>query len=444
VAPDPNDTIVARATPAGRGAVAVVRLSGPDADRLAAILSPGAAGVEARRLVRVPLVDGAGEPIDDGMVVRMPGPSSYTGDDVVEFHVHGSDAVVRAVTERLTQIGARAAQPGEFTQRAFLNGRLSLDQAESVAALIDASSLVEARAALRGLAGELAQWVRGLLAELEYVLADWQLALDFPEDALEGAPSAAQHARLDAALAQIDKRLANSRSTRVLAKVVLCGAPNAGKSTLLNQLAGTARALVDEEEGTTRDAIDVEVDLAGLRVRIWDTAGLRSNAVGIEAAGVANAEHHVGTADLAVWLLSPIDPIWPHGTFAGIVIGSKADLADKYLRSAMKRESVRRGCPILAWVSGKKGVGVPALVKSIRARIDDPDDVREFLQARHLDRLAGARTALARVLKAPKTVPLDMRSADLTSAVRELGSIVGRDVGWDVLDAVFSRFCIGK
>jgi len=446
-----NDTIVACATPPGEGAIAVVRLAGPRAREVAQALSPGRAAVRSHQLVYTHLEDGAGNLLDDGMVVEMHAPHSYTGDDVVELHLHGSRAVVQSVIEACMRRGARLARPGEYTLRAFLNGRMDLTRAEAVADLIAARTDTQRLVAANHLRGELSQALTSLSERLEGVLADWRAAVDFPEQ-LPDADWRESHLKvIGECNCKIQSMLSNSRAQlRSGLKVVLCGATNVGKSTLLNAWVGETRVLVDGSPGTTRDPVEVELFDGPIRWSICDTAGIRKNASGLEARGIALALERIRRADLAVWLVGGGDSVWPSGELTGlakVAVGAKADVTSPEERRRVENEAGLRGLGFLGWVSARSGEGIKETRAAITARLSPaiPEGVPVLVRQRHIEALAHAGQAIAQVeLAARQGAPLDLMAVDLEEACRAVGRVLGRDVDQSVLDRIFSEFCLGK
>ncbi|MBM3335142.1 tRNA uridine-5-carboxymethylaminomethyl(34) synthesis GTPase MnmE, partial [Candidatus Sumerlaeota bacterium] len=314
-----DDTVVAPATAPGVGAIAIVRMSGPLALKLLKrFFHPigrgrGVKSFQHRRLVLGDFVaPGDREPIDQVMAAVMRSPHSYTGEDVVEVYCHGSPAIVLEIVEALCHAGARLAQPGEFTRRAFENGRLDLTQAEAICDVVQSATSAASRMALRQLAGQLLQSIGGVRAWLIDFAAEVEARLDFPEDDIEPA----DQRRLDELLAQAESALAElvrqGRRGRVLregARIVLVGRPNVGKSALLNALVGRERAIVSPHPGTTRDTIECTLDLEGIAVTVVDTAGWRASGDEIERKGVERTENEIAVADLIIWVVDRSEPL---------------------------------------------------------------------------------------------------------------------------------------
>ena len=437
---DPNDTIAAVATPAGRGGIGIVRVSGPSAPDIARSLTgrkpePGKVMVCAFR-------DARGELLDEGIALYFKAPRSYTGEDVLELHGHGGPVVMQTLLGAVLDAGARLAEPGEYTRRAFLNGRLDLAQAEAVTDLIDAASREAARSALRSLAGEFSAALGALGAGLTELRALTEATLDFPEeelDPLHRADAEAHLARLRAALEDV---LAKSRQGSLLrsgVQVVLAGRPNVGKSSLLNRLAGEERAIVTPVPGTTRDALREPVQIEGVPILLVDTAGLRESRDEVERLGMERTERELARADVVLVVLeagrpqAPDQPL-PEGA-RQIRVLNKIDL----LRDAAPGQS---GDEVR--VSAKTGAGLDALRAAIleaagwQARGESVFLARE----RHLRALGRARKHLEAA--AGLANRWELFAEELRLAQEALGEITGRVSVDDLLGEIFSRFCIGK
>jgi tRNA modification GTPase len=434
-----QDTIFAPASGAGRAAIAVVRLSGP-ATR--GVLEAMAGGVPAaRRMALRALRDPAsGEALDRALVVWMPSPGSFTGEDQAELHIHGGLAVRVAVLRALADLpGCRAAEPGEFTRRAFLNGRMDLSAVEGLADLIDAETEAQRRQALRQLEGRLGGLVEGWRGRLIECLALLEAALDFSDEADVAADAEGRAAALARALAgEIAGHLAEAGRGERLREgftVVIAGPPNAGKSMLLNALGKRDVAIVSEIPGTTRDAIEVRCDLAGLPVTFVDTAGLRETGDPVEREGVARARAHVDTADLVLWLMAPDDgsPAAPLSMAPAIRVATKSDLAP-----------APPGADLA--VSAKTGEGVPALLDRIAAVLEVSLGAGDAVitRERHRQAFETARESLAGAGAALDQGHAELAAEDVRLALRALGRITGRVDVEEILDRLFAAFCIGK
>jgi tRNA modification GTPase len=432
-----NDTIYAVASGFGRAAIAVVRISGP---RTRTILEAMAGGVpEPRRLVLRHLTDThSGAVLDQALVAWMPGPHSFTGEDQAELHIHGGPAVRTAVLRALGRMeGCRAAKPGEFTRRAFLNGRMDLSRVEGLADLIDAETEAQRRQALRQLEGALGGLVEEWRARLIDALALLEAALDFSD---EGDVPAHLEAEAGAALGrlagEIAQNLADERRGERLREgfvVVLAGPPNVGKSSLLNALARRDVAIVSATPGTTRDAIEVRCDLGGLPVTFVDTAGLRLSEDPVEQAGMARTRSRLGTADLTLWLMAPD------------AAESPPEEAGPLLKVATKADLARVDGADLA-ISAVSGQGLSALLDRIEheaeAALGQGDAV--LTRERHRAALVRAREALDRAGRALAEGRTELVAEDARLALRAVGEITGRVDVEQVLDRLFATFCIGK
>ena len=450
-----SDTIVAIATPPGRGGIGVVRLSGVEARKIARQLIGGAAPLEPRRATFTSIRGHAensetaenGAKIDHVVATYFPAPHSYTGDDVVELSAHGSPVILRTIVGACITCGARLAEPGEFTLRAFLNGRIDLPQAEAVADLIDAATPLQARAAFDQLQGTLTHQIGEIDRKLFDLVARLEASVDFPDEGYHFLDAAAVAAELDELIARTAALLASARRGRLIRdglQVAIVGAPNVGKSSLFNALAGADRAIVTNVPGTTRDLVTEVVDIEGLPVTLVDTAGLREPADVVEAEGVARAGRAQDVADLVLFVLDRSRPLPDTRTPQTrcdkvLYVANKADLT-----AAWRREDAID-------VSAVTGAGLDAL----RARIGDALDVESrndppaLTNVRHIALVERADDALRRARQAAHCERGDALSeefvlADLQDARAALEEISGRRAPEDLLAHIFSRFCIGK
>ena len=461
-----RDAVAALATARGTAALAVVRVGGADAvDVVASRFSDAGLATAAGRTVWVGwLRDGAGRPVDQVVCVVWRGPRSSTGEDVVEVTCHGGDAVAQAVLRALYDAGARPAGPGEFTRRAFLNGKLDLAQAEAVADLVHAESRLGHRAAVAALRGRVSDAVGEVREALVETAALVELELDFAEEDVEFADRPALRALLDRADAVLAELLSTARLgalARDGVRVVLGGRPNAGKSTLLNALVGDDRAIVSPTPGTTRDAVEAEAELGGLRFRFTDTAGLRETADAVEVEGTRRARAAIDRADAVLYVVDGtlgldaeerdfLDALPP--ALPVLVVQNKADLLRPAPPEAAPPETTAPGGGAGWRVSARDALADPARLDGLRAALLDA--VRGPLSGavagdvavneRHRAHLDAARSAVARARTALDGGGADTLALDLRAALRELGLVTGAVTTEHVLDAVFSRFCIGK
>ena len=476
-----RDTIAATATAPGRGGVAIIRISGSEAFSIAERLSgrvPRAGRISFDRY----RIDG--RLLDEGVTLAFRGPHSYTGEDVVELQCHGGSVVPRRVLEACLASGARLARRGEFTERAFLNGRLTYEEAESVLDLVDAKTDRGADAALRGLAGERRREIRGIYDALVDLSSTAEHALDVSEEELPDGFCAALLAKAESIAARLDEAIRRAKEGKMLregALVVISGPPNAGKSSLMNALLGEARTIVSETPGTTRDSIEEWLDIGGWPVRLVDTAGLRETEDAVEGEGVARARDLIGKADI-VLNLTPAgeealkveklkvercveaETVGSRQSAVGscgssiIEVLSKCDLSSNFQLSTFQPSTFNLSLPIE--VSTKTGEGLDALRGAIAAELErkaaEPGEAEGGLGC-DAAALIEARSLLSPTppLSHSSTPPLLHSSTlplpDLVlfancvrAASARLGEAVGATYSADLLDALFSRFCVGK
>jgi tRNA modification GTPase len=447
-APSDSETIAAIATAQGRAGIGIVRVSGKHLADLASRLL-GAAPVP-RTATRATFKAADGEPLDDGIALFFPGPASYTGEDVLELQGHGGPVVLQRVLRRCLELGARLAEPGEFSRRAFLNDKLDLAQAEGVADLIDAATEAAARCALRSLRGAFSQRIRGLVRELVDLRALVEATLDFPEEDVDPLDREDARSRLSRLREQVAQALALGRQGSVLRsglQVVLAGRPNVGKSSLLNRLAGEDLAIVTEIPGTTRDAVRQTIQIEGVPVNIVDTAGLRETGDAVEAIGIARAWEAIGQADAMLLVVDAREGVTPaDSAIAGrlpakltpVTVFNKIDLSG----DAPRAEEDARGWRV--HVSARTGAGLDglrgALLKLAGWRAEGGDIF--MARERHIVALERAAGALDRASQAASRT--EIFAEELRLAQSELGSITGEVSADELLGEIFSRFCIGK
>ena len=434
-----TDTIFALATPPGRGAIAILRLSGPGTD--AAVAALGAGGLKAR-YAALRALSHDGRPIDQALVLRFPAPNSYTGEDCAELHLHGGRAVVEAASEALVALGLRPADPGEFTRRAFENGRMDLAQAEAVADLIDAETAAQASQALGQLDGALSQTYAGFRRDLLTALALVEAEIDFPDEEVPDNLARSAGPVLDRLIADLKAALADARRgerVREGYRIVLIGETNAGKSSLFNALVAREAAIVTPIAGTTRDVLDADLIISGYAVTLSDTAGLRDSTDPVEAEGVRRARARAEAADLRLWVRGPDDAEGDAAGFArpgDLLVRTKADLGAAPSVAGYEALSI----------STTTGLGLASLHDWISARLardlsgaDFPAVTRE----RHRRRL-GEALAAAEAGRAALEVAAEMAGDDLRRAADALARVTGAIGVEDILGEVFSTFCIGK
>ncbi len=439
------DTIVAIATAPGRGGVGIVRLSGPAAATVAARVIGSVP--PARCPVLRPLRDADGNVLDRGLVLWSPAPASYTGEDVLELHAHGSPVVLDLLVASCLAAGARMARPGEFTERAFLNDRLDLAQAEAVADLINAGTAAAARAAARSLDGEFSDCVHSLESRLVELRVFVEAAIDFSEediDLLSEERVVTRLQQLDGDYRELAVRAEQGRLLQEGRVVVIAGRPNAGKSSLLNALSGQDAAIVSAIPGTTRDVLRERIDLDGLPVWLLDTAGLRSNADGVEAEGIRRTCRELERADHVLYVVDATDPDALAATPADLgALPAELPVTLVFNKTDLRSAPTGEGMSVCA----TRGDGLPALRTRLRTALGVLQAGPGSLSARRrqLDALARSRERLAIAVRAladgngPEIVAEELRLAH-----DSLGEITGRFSSDDLLGEIFSSFCIGK
>src|SRR5579883_1396841 len=442
-----TDTIVAIATPPGSGGVGIVRISGP---RVPRIVREWIGELSPRQARLVAFRDARGETIDRGLLLYFRAPHSFTGEDVLELHAHGSPVVLAALVRRACELGARPARAGEFSERAFLNGKLDLAQAEAVADLIAAQSEAQARAALRSLQGEFSSRVQALQRALIALRVEVEAAIDFADEPIESLQPPALIRRLRATCSQTDALLAAAqRGARLTDGVhaVIVGRPNVGKSSLLNALAGGDRAIVTDIPGTTRDVLRESIVIDGVALTLADTAGLRESGDVVESEGIRRARAELGRADAALLVVERDEEAADAtllsglpGTATRIVIINKIDLAGV---PATRRE--HEGQVSIA-LSAKTGSGIELLREELKRLATGGEAEGAFsARARHVQALQRARERLAAAIATLEAAPaVELAAEELRAAHRALGEITGEFTSEDLLGAIFSTFCIGK
>lgn len=449
-------TIAAIATAPGRGGVGVIRLSGKNLLPLAQRLSGGKTP-KPRVALYTDFLDSDGQALDNGLMLYFVAPASFTGEDVLELQGHGGPVVMQMLLERCLQLGARLAEPGEFTKRAFLNNKLDLAQAESVADLIDASSRSAARMAVRSLKGAFSQHIHALVDDLITLRMLVEATLDFPEediDFLEAADARGRLAELQGRLKTVLQSAEQGAILREGMNVVLVGAPNVGKSSLLNALAGDEVAIVTDIAGTTRDTVREQITLDGVPVHIIDTAGLRDTDDVVEQIGIERSQRAVREADVALILIDPaeginaktqaiLDSLPP--TLKKIEIRNKIDLAGETAEMVSDGLKLASGADTLIKLSAKTGAGLDLLKQALLNEIGWQGESEGLFLARrrHLAALHEAEAELENAALCGNH-QIELLAEHLRLAQATCSEITGEFTADDLLGVIFSRFCIGK
>ena len=440
-----HDTIAAIATPAGVGGIGIVRISGPGARGIGSDISsrepvPG-------RIQFSQFDDSDGVMIDHGLCLFFKSPNSFTGEDCIELQAHGGPVVLDMLLERVCELGARVARPGEFSERAFLNGKVDLTQAEAIADLIESGSRAASRAAMRSLEGVFSQQIASLVAEIIALRTYIEAALDFAEEEIDFLENSDIGTRLDASQRQLQQLLDQAEQGRTLQEglsISLAGLPNAGKSSLLNYLAGYEAAIVTEFEGTTRDVLREHISLQGIPIRVNDTAGLRESDNPVEQEGVRRAWDEIGKADVVIFLidcrkgLSEADQsiINDLDRDSLIQVFSKSDLLEQPQRD-----------PQALYISTVSGEGMETLISRITGQTTDYNQSSQVFMARrrHVDALQKTRDYLRQAIESfNQTRSGELIAEDLRQAQHHLNEITGEFTSEDLLGQIFSKFCVGK
>ena len=442
-----RDTIAAIATPPGRGGIGIVRLSGPKVPAIARALlgrlpDPRVATLAAIR-------DAPGARLDQGIALYFPGPESHTGEEVLELHGHGSPVALGLVLAACVEAGARLAEPGEFTRRAFLNGKVDLAQAEAVADLIEAATAQAARSAMRSLSGEFSAEIGLLVGQLTELRARIEAMLDFPEEEVDAVHRDDIRSRLAAVRQSLASVFGRSRQGSLLRSginVVLAGRPNVGKSSLLNRLAGEERAIVTAVPGTTRDALREAIAIEGVPLNIVDTAGLRDAGDEVEKLGIERTWRELARADIAILVTDSKGGLSPEDR--EIVARLPQDLTQIHVYNKIDlagiEPAVRESAPREVMVSAKSGAGIDLLRAALldAAGWDKSGETPFVARERHLRALAEAGERLEEA--AAQQARLELFAEELRLAQQALSTITGEFTADDLLGEIFSRFCIGK
>ncbi|MDY6942340.1 MAG: tRNA uridine-5-carboxymethylaminomethyl(34) synthesis GTPase MnmE [Pseudomonadota bacterium] len=451
-----RDTIAAVATPPGFGAVGIVRLSGPQAPEIARTMAGSLPDARQAKFAR--FVDAAGVPIDEGLILYFPAPHSFTGEHVVEFQGHGGPVVMDLLLARCLGLGARAARPGEFSERAFLNGKLDLTQAEAVADLIASGSVAAVRAAGASLRGEFSHRVDSLVEALTELRAYTEAALDFPDEEIDFLSSGDVAGRIADLITRIDALMATADQGRLLSEgmtVVIAGPPNAGKSSLLNRLAGEETAIVSDIPGTTRDVLKTQILIDGMPVHVVDTAGLRASDDQIEREGIRRARSAAASADALLWVTDDrLDAGDPVDYLAEMAVTIPDGSPMLWVRNKIDLTGTPPG-PVSGFaanrqvlgVSARSGAGLEVLRQELRSVVGKGGSDAGIFSARrrHMDALARARRHLIAGRRQLDTAAAgELVAEELKLAQQHLGEITGKVTSDDLLGKIFSSFCIGK
>lgn len=454
----PIETIVAPATPPGEGGVAIVRLSGPDAESLLVQVFFGKTTptrMESHRLYHGKLRHPDGHLLDEVLAVMMRAPHSYTGEDVAEIHCHGGSQILRNILDTFLDLRVRMARPGEFTERAFLNGRLDLAQAEAVAGLIEARSTQASRVALDQLEGRLSREVYRFSDQVKALLALVEAHVDFPDDDVGSLDLAVVAQQLKAVSGDIGALAASFDTGRALREgisVLILGRPNVGKSSLMNALLGQARAIVTDVPGTTRDTVEEQVVIGGFPLRLIDTAGVRATDDPVEREGVRRASDKAHSADLVLLVVDGSQGVTEADRMAlalcdptrTLAVVNKVDLSQRCDRSELAAFGG------LVEVSARSGAGLESLQQAMVARLGGAAaaDVGEHVilsERRHRDALLQAQRAIMAALGAiDAQQPLECLAFELREILEGLGLITGETTPDEILNQIFGKFCIGK
>jgi len=461
-APAVEDTIAALATPPGRGGVGIIRVSGPAAGAIAdAVIGHRP---EPRRADYRPFLDAAGQPLDTGLALYFPAPNSFTGEDVLELQGHGGPVVLDLLLKRVCALGARPARPGEFSQRAFLNDKMDLVQAEAVADLIDSASEQAARLALRSLQGAFSERVHELVDALTELRVYVESAIDFPEEEIDFLADGQVMTRLDAVQARLQQTLNAARQGNLLREgmtVVIAGRPNAGKSTLLNVLAGRDAAIVTDIPGTTRDILREHIQLDGMPLHVVDTAGLRESDDPVEQEGIRRAWLEIEGADRILFVHDASQTttgradaeetaLWARLADAGppiTVVLNKVDLLDTAMPAADRNATPWHAHQPSLRISARSGEGVEALREHLKHSVgyQTGGEGQYMARRRHLQALQQAAEHLQRGRDQLHAYAAgELLAEELRLAQQALGQITGEVSADDLLGNIFSSFCIGK
>ena len=446
-------TIAAVSTAPGTGGIAVIRVSGADAVEIADKVFSGKeklCGVPSHTVHYGFIKNAAGEKIDEVLVTVMRAPRTFTREDIVEISTHGGYAAARGVLEAVLLAGARHAEPGEFTKRAFLNGRIDLSQAEAVIDIINAKTDLSRRSALSQLEGTLSEKISAIRERLVHLAAQMQVTIDYPDEDLEDITPDDRRRSADECRADAERLLSTADSGRIIregVRAAIAGKPNVGKSSLLNLLAGAERAIVTDVAGTTRDVIEEYIDLGGIQLILEDTAGIRDTSDAVEKIGVERSRKSIETADLVIAVFDASAPLGAEdrkileetSDKKRIVLANKVDLG-KASNSELPDDTI--------FISAKTGEGADKLSERVKELFKlglAAGNGAMVTNMRHKAALLEAAEALARTVDALVAgIPTDIVSIDINIAIQALGEITGETVSGDIVNAIFHEFCVGK
>ena len=443
------DTIVAPATAPGRGGIGILRISGPAVRAIAEAMIETPLVPRYATLTR--FLDAAGEPIDVGLALVFPAPQSFTGEDVLELHGHGGSVVMEMLAARVVELGARRARPGEFTERAFLNDKVDLAQAESVADLIDAGSAQAARAAMRSLQGEFSEAVGELVEGITALRVYVEAAIDFPDEDVEFLADPQVAVRLTSIqdmFERIERAATQGRVLRDGITVVIAGRPNAGKSSILNRLAGHDAAIVTDVPGTTRDVLRERIDIDGLPLHVVDTAGLRETTDVVEGEGVRRAQAEIQRADLVLYVIDASDPPDARALAAQLAaLPPQVGVLQLWNKIDLTQGSLPAAGPLALPVSALTGAGFDELGARLKqhAGYETTGEGAWSARPRHLEALRRAQAHVAQAVQMlGQAKAFELVAEELRLAQNALGEITGAVTSEDLLGQIFASFCIGK
>lgn len=445
--PSLDDTIVALATPPGTGGVGVVRLSGGEVERIARAMLGSVP--EPRVATYATFVDASGDLVDNGLALYFPGPASFTGESVVELQGHGGPVVLSLLVDAAVELGARRAEPGEFTKRAFLNDKLDLAQAEAIADLIESGTAQAARAALRSLSGAFSAAVNGLNEQLTGIRVYVEAAIDFPEEEVDFLADNELAERLSSCAAAFESLLSQAAVGRVMRdgyQVVIVGKPNAGKSSLMNRLSGEDTAIVTEIAGTTRDVLREYINIDGLAVELVDTAGLRDNPDRIEEEGIRRARKAMTGADAVLWIQDATEAV-PERIAEPVPDGIPVTIVRNKIDLSGDRPGIVEGDRSVVMLSARTGEGLDALRRHILdlAGFRDLGEGAFTARRRHVEALRDAHGHFEQGRDALRDARAgELLAEELRLSQRALGRITGEVTADELLGRIFSEFCIGK